>query len=325
MKRYDGMKELTSLLAPFPVDVFLSQYWTERELVVRGEATKFAELFSWAELNSVLNQQYRNFQYGQVKVARDGRSLPAESITSQVTNRKRGTTTRLSAQKILDLFGEGATIIINNIDHHSPRLGSLAGALEHEIGERVQINAYCSPPEASGFAAHYDTHDVLVLQVEGSKHWRAGGVTLRYPLPTQKSVRADAPREAFNLVEMSKGDLMYIPRGVWHEASTTSEPSLHLTVGVHCRTGVDLLLWAANQLAEVEEARRNLPKHWGEGRGSKYPAAETAALLERLLACLPNAAGGPDVAARFDAQTKPKRRRRERERFALPVWSGRPG
>jgi len=318
MTRDDDTKELTSLLAPFPVDVFLSQYWTERELLVSGEATKFAELFSWAELNAVLNQQYRNFQYGQVKLARDGRTLPAETIANRVNTRKRGSLMRLSAQKILALFGEGATIIVNNIDHYSPRLGSLAAALEHAIGERIQINAYCSPPEASGFAAHYDTHDVFVLQVEGSKHWRVGGVTLRYPLPTQKSMKADAPREALNLVEMSKGDLLYIPRGVWHEATTTSEPSLHLTVGVHCRTGVDLLLWAASQLAEVEEARRNLPKLWGKGRGSKYPAAETAALLERLLTHLPSAAGGPDVAARFDAQTKPKRRRRERERFALP-------
>ena len=312
------MRELASLLAPFSVDEFLSQYWTERELVVRGEATKFAGFFSWAELNSVLNQQYRNFQYGQVKVAKDGRSLPAESIATQVTTRKRGTMTRLSAQKILALFGEGATIIVNNIDHYSPGLGALAGALEQEIGERIQINAYCSPPEASGFAAHYDTHEVFVLQVEGSKHWRAGGVTLRYPLTTQSSVKADAPRAAMSLVDLSKGDLLYVPRGVWHEASTTSEPSLHLTVGVHCRTGVDLLQWAVEQLAEVEEARRNLPKHRGEGRGSRFPAAETAALLERLLSYLPNAAGGPDVAARFNAQTKPRSRRRERERFTLP-------
>ncbi len=312
------MNELASLLAPFSVDVFLSQYWTERELVVRGEATKFAGLFSWAELNSVLNQQYRNFQYGQVKLARDGRSLPAESIANQVNTRKRGTLMRLSAQKILALFGEGATIIVNNIDHYSPGLGALAGALEREIGERVQINAYCTPPEASGFAAHYDTHDAFVLQIEGSKHWQAGGVTLRYPLPTQKSVKTEAPRAALNPLELSKGDLLYIPRGVWHEASTTSEPSLHLTVGVHCRTGVDLLLWAATQLEEVEEARRNLPKVWGEGRGAQYPAAETAALLERLLTHLPEAAGGPDMAARFDAQTKPKRERRKPGRFALP-------
>jgi ribosomal protein L16 Arg81 hydroxylase len=312
------MKELASLLAPFSIDVFLSQYWTARELVVRGEASKFTELFSWAEFNAVLNQQHRNLQYGELKLAKDGRTLPAEAIANQVTTRKRKTMTRLSARKILALFGEGATIIVNHVERYSPALGALAGALEQEIGEPVQINAYCTPPQASGFAPHYDTHEAFVLQVEGTKHWRAGGVTRPYPLATQKSVRTEAPRAAFNLLQLSKGDLMYIPRGLWHEASTTSEPSLHLTVGVHCRTGVDLLLWAAGQLSEIEEARRNLPKRWGEGQGSQLQAAETAALLERLLVQLSNTAGGPDVAARFDAQTRPKRERRKPGRFALP-------
>ena len=35
----------------------------------------------------------------------------------------------------------------------------------------MQINAYITPPENQGFAAHYDTHDVFVLQVSGSKRW----------------------------------------------------------------------------------------------------------------------------------------------------------
>ena len=318
------MKDLASLLAPFSVDVFLSQYWTARELVVRGEATKFAGLFSWAELNAVLNQQSRNLQYGQLKLAKDGRTLPAETVSYQVTTRKRGRVTRLSAQKILALFGEGATIIVNHVERYSPALGALAGALEQEIGETVQINAYCTPPQASGFAPHYDTHEAFILQVEGTKSWRAGGFTRPYPVATQKSVKAEAPLATFNSLELSKGDLMYIPRGLWHAASTASEPSLHLTVGVHCRTGIDLLLWAAGQLSEIEEARRNLPKRWGEGRGSRLQAAETAALLERLLAQLPDAAGGPGVAARFDAQTRPKRERRKPARFALPQ-AGRAG
>ena len=313
------MRELASLLSPFSVDVFLSQYWAARELVVHGEATKFAELFSWAEFNAVLNQQARHLRYGELRLAKGGRTLPAETVSYQATSRKRGSVTRLSAQKILALFGEGATIIVNHIDRYSPALGALAGALEQEIGETVQINAYCTPPQASGFAPHYDTHEVFILQVEGTKDWRAGGFTAPYPLATQKSVKTDAPLAAFNNLQLSKGDLMYIPRGLWHEASTTSEPSLHLTVGVHCRTGVDLLLWAASQLSEIEEARRNLPKHWGKGPGFQMQAAETAALLERLLAQLPNAAGGPEVAARFDAQTRPKRERRKTGRFALPL------
>ena len=36
----------------------------------------------------------------------------------------------------------------------------------------VQINAYITPPQNRGFAAHYDVHDVFVLQIAGRKTWR---------------------------------------------------------------------------------------------------------------------------------------------------------
>ena len=49
----------------------------------------------------------------------------------------------------------------------------------------MQINAYITPPENQGFAAHYDTHDVFVLQVAGSKRWTIHAPVLEHPLPGQ--------------------------------------------------------------------------------------------------------------------------------------------
>jgi ribosomal protein L16 Arg81 hydroxylase len=33
----------------------------------------------------------------------------------------------------------------------------------------AQTNIYLSPPNAQGFGTHFDSHDVFVLQVAGSK------------------------------------------------------------------------------------------------------------------------------------------------------------
>jgi hypothetical protein len=56
------------------------------------------------------------------------------------------------------------------------------------------------------------------------------------------------------------GDFLYIPRGCWHVALPLAEPTLHLTVGIHNRTGVDLLHWLADRMRSSETFRRDLPR-----------------------------------------------------------------
>ena len=73
---------------------------------------------------------------------------------------------------------------------------------------------------------------------------------------------------------LEDGDLLYIPRGWWHVARPLAEPTLHLTVGVHNRTGLDLLGWLAERLRASETFRRDLPR--------AASTAERAARAERL-------------------------------------------
>jgi hypothetical protein len=59
---------------------------------------------------------------------------------------------------------------------------------------------------------------------------------------------------------LEDGDLLYIPRGWWHVALPLAEPTLHLTVGIHNRTGLDLLRWLAERMRASETFRRDLPR-----------------------------------------------------------------
>ncbi len=65
----------------------------------------------------------------------------------------------------------GATLVLQALHRTWPPLIRFGSDLAAELGHPVQINAYITPPENQGFAAHYDTHDVFVLQVAGSKRW----------------------------------------------------------------------------------------------------------------------------------------------------------
>ena len=53
------------------------------------------------------------------------------------------------------------------------------------LAQPLQVNAYLTPPGNQGFATHYDTHDVFVLQVDGRKRWRIHPPVLPDPLERQ--------------------------------------------------------------------------------------------------------------------------------------------
>src|SRR2546421_128180 len=66
-------------------------------------------------------------------------------------------------------------------------------ALELEPTHPTQTNVSVTPPSSRALGAHYDTHDVFVLQVAGRKKWQVFKRLLAYPLQTQKSPRVADP------------------------------------------------------------------------------------------------------------------------------------
>jgi ribosomal protein L16 Arg81 hydroxylase len=59
---------------------------------------------------------------------------------------------------------------------------------------------------------------------------------------------------------LEPGDCLYLPRGFVHQAAAHDEPSVHLTVGIHVLTWLDLLSVALGQAAyRNEDLRRALP------------------------------------------------------------------
>ena len=112
-------------------------------------------------------------------------------------------------------------------------------AIEVELNFATKVNAYITPPESQGFVAHYDEHDVLILQIQGSKIWHLydGADVPPHELrrDEEKSVAIDGLPLPTDL-RLEVGDVLYLPRGRVHAAESNSEPSVHLTVGIHAPT-----------------------------------------------------------------------------------------
>jgi Cupin superfamily protein len=162
----------------------------------------------------------------------------------------------------------GATIVLEGVHRSWEPLTEFCRMLERTLSHPIQANLYLTPKAAQGFEAHYDTHDVFVVQIAGRKKWRIYPPHVTLPLRSQPySGDHDPSIKPLQELKLSQGDLLYIPRGYTHEAMTQSnELSVHITVGVIAYTWHDLFQEAVTQICGRDHLfRRSLPVGFANG------------------------------------------------------------
>jgi lysine-specific demethylase/histidyl-hydroxylase NO66 len=190
-------------------------------------------------------------------VAKDGATLAEKTFTAS-GGVGAGVADQVSDDRLVGLFADGSTLVLQALHRVWPPVLEFCQQLAGELGHPVQANAYVTPPQNQGFSAHYDVHDVFVLQVAGEKQWRIHRPVLDSPLRDQpwNDRKADVERSAQEpaLMEavLRPGDCLYLPRGYLHSATALGGVSIHLTLGVH--------VWTRFALAEqlIDQALKNL-------------------------------------------------------------------
>lgn len=273
-----GFESLARVLEPFAPEEFLDSSWGVGFLHVRGGAGKFAHMMPWGRLSEILGRHRLDFP--RLRLVRDGKSVPVTSYLRHTSNARHKTIPRLKSAGLARELREGATLVLDAVDELSEPIEELAKGLELFFRERVQVNLYAGWQTSRGFDLHWDDHDVFILQVTGRKRWSVYGQTRPYPLVNDIE-KAQKPEHAPLWEEtLEDGDLLYIPRGWWHVAVPLAEPTLHLTVGVHNRTGLDFLRWLSERVRASETFRRDLPRL----ASAAERTAHAARLREELLA-----------------------------------------
>jgi hypothetical protein len=250
---------LERILEPCRGEEFLASSWGKTYKHIRGWPGKFTRLLPWHELNEILRRHRLDFP--RLRLMRDGRRVAVASYIRNATNlRRRTSIPRLLPAELTGHLRAGATLILDAVDELYRPIEELAEGLEFIFHEHVQVNMYAGWQTSRGFDLHWDDHDVFILQVTGRKLWRIYGETRKHPLTGDQSPRPENIDAPVWEAMLEDGDLLYIPRGWWHVALPQAEPTLHLTVGIHNRTGIDLLGWAADKLREHAPCRQDLPR-----------------------------------------------------------------
>ena len=167
---------LATLLAPVSEESFLEHFLEKKRLHVKPQrADRAASLFPWPTVNHLIESDI----------------LPAERFRVVRANvdilpgmfRHKDGARGLRAGALQGLLAQGVSMIMNGVGDYVPQIGRLSDAIERRLGHRTWVNAYLSFGRGSALKAHWDEHDVLVVQVHGNKRWRSYGTPVPFPEP----------------------------------------------------------------------------------------------------------------------------------------------
>jgi len=281
--------DFSYLIAPHTVDDFFARHWQQRPLLIqRDEPQRFRDLLAASDVEAVL---------------RMADQLPTGAVeligkTNAIEPRRPE-----SSSTLVGFFTSGSTIRVKGVERYFAPLAELCRSIERELGFPTRANLYCTPAGSRGFDLHFDTHEVLVLHLLGNKKWLAYESTTKLPLEyvpllpfegeawKRSQKRSEGGQDEISATErgtpaveasLEAGDTLYLPRGFLHQAESLDEHSVHLTIGIHVVTWLDLLSVALVQSGYRHEGLRHaLPVGWLNNQQSgKIFAAEFARLLE---------------------------------------------
>jgi len=292
--------DLSELIAPLAPEQFLGEYWGRKPVHIPAPAgTNRQAVIGWARLNALLGVR-THWGAEHIKLLLNSAPVSPDFYMDPVPGR--GGVRRLANPAKVEMFlAMGASLVADAVEEVAPEIRRLTDALARQFAARAEANLYCSFQGIQAFASHCDLHEVFAIHCVGEKRWRIYANRAENPIaPLQgddAQARIDAAKGPVLMdVTLRPGDVLYIPRGYFHDALASSAESLHLTIGITPHSG-KLLFELLEEMALREPAFRAYLADAREGGGAAL-ADQLAALGERLAELARSRALHEEVAVR---------------------------
>ncbi len=231
------MNSLDELLHPITPDRFMADDYGRKPLHIPAQAgAPKAALTDWAEFNGLLSQTL-NWTPETLKLVMNGAGIPPEFYCEE-SDSQAGRMLRPSPAKVEVFLSSGASLVANDIHTLTPRLRAVSEVLGRAFSGKVGANAYLSFGGVRAFTTHFDLHEVFAVQVEGEKRWRLyenrAENPVGFPAPDEDLIgwfERTRGRPMMDVL-MKPGDVLYLPRGWYHDALAEPGASLHVTFSV---------------------------------------------------------------------------------------------
>jgi hypothetical protein len=226
---------LDALFAPLAASTFFAEYYEKRHIHLRADHDDRRELLSHEELLQALVE---------APAALEGLVCFPEQIGTTCAKLLSNVA---SLQEYLDA---GHPLVWNRARGISARIDAVSALLAQAFGGHVWPNVYATGVAGTPFDMHFDAHEFVAIHCAGEKVWDISQVRVDRPIEAVemetaihhglRTRRDEAMANITDTFTVHPGDLIYVPRGQFHNARTLEGRSLHVTFGIELPTGFDL-------------------------------------------------------------------------------------
>lgn len=257
-----------SLLAPVTPDEFFDSYYEKKPLHIEGSPEKANYICTWGDFNELISKT-GIWSDQTFKMVIDTQRVAPQDYCDRAASRDGISLNVPSSAKVQKQMDNGASIVLDLVETLNPGIRAVAEAFEMALATRVSCNAYCSQNQRKAFPSHFDSMEVFALHVEGTKTWNVYEGRFKDPLEMpgyeQTSFAPEYHEKTKGAllmeVEMKPGDLLYLPKGWYHDAMASSEACLHLSFSTAQTNGLNFLRWVTGSLDQVAIFRKPMPPH----------------------------------------------------------------
>lgn len=214
------------ILGGLSADEFLTDYWQKKPLLIRNAIPEFVSPLTADELAGLSLEDDIESRI----VVEQGQTGPWELQSGPFDG------------SIFQLLPESHwTLLVQAVDLWVPEVKELLGQFTFLPPWRLDDVMVSYAPKGGSVGPHFDYYDVFLLQGQGQRHWKVGGLC-----DAQSPRLADTPLRIlseFNKEEewvLNPGDMLYLPPRLAHWGVAKND-CLTYSIGFRAPSMVDML------------------------------------------------------------------------------------
>jgi Cupin superfamily protein len=223
---------LADLVSPLGEDEFFALL-RKREFAFRrgGKGDCYAPLLGWKSLRQMIAaMDYPTKRPNDIKVTRESVTIPPERWTTEG---------KVDPAKLDALLAKGFSVVVLRVlAEHVPALAVVCDEITRRTHDQCFVAVVVTSCSAGGaLKLHFDTEDLVILQVEGTKRWQVFGSAVPNPVSGAPKKSLPDPEQLIFDEVLEPGDLLFMPAGYWHHCECGPSTSVHLGVIIVPPTG----------------------------------------------------------------------------------------
>lgn len=255
-------------------EIFYREYRYRKPYLFRG-AVKNRHI-GWREINELYQ---RANPVDKLFRLRKGEIVPPSEYVEAFNDVGR-TRYRFNKTAVYGYLKDGTTMVYNRINNE-PWVDALARQIARFSQAQTIVSGYLAFGSDPSFKSHWDTRDVYAVQLMGKKRWTLSAPNFEMPLYMQQGKdmpHIPQPEQVDIDVVLEAGDVLYIPRGWWHNPQPMGCETFHLAIGTFPPNGYNYMEWLMKKLPEIASLRRSF-EGWEVDRSHIGQMAREAAQM----------------------------------------------